>query len=62
MRRNDAPGRIKKEKRVEEQRKRAIPFLRGRPERETAIGADDITNLVIALYASKSLEEFLRKT
>lgn len=38
-----------------------IPKLTGRPERETAIGNDDIINLKIALETSKTLEEFLER-
>ena len=37
-----------------------IPFLGGRPQRETVIGLDDVINLVIALHTSDSLEELLR--
>lgn len=36
-----------------------IPFLEGRPKRETVIGNEDIINLHIALETCKSLEEFL---
>jgi hypothetical protein len=35
-----------------------IPFMRGRPARETIIGDDDISNLKIALATTKTLEEF----
>jgi len=35
-----------------------IPFMKGRPARETIIGDDDIYNLKIALETTKSLEEF----
>lgn len=37
-----------------------IPFLGGRPQRETVIGADDIMNLRIACNTKNSLEEFLQ--
>lgn len=36
-----------------------IPFLAGRPNRETVIGADDILNLKIALETAKSFSAFL---
>lgn len=36
-----------------------IPFLGGRPDRMTIISMDDITDLVIALNLTKSIEEFL---
>lgn len=36
-------------------------FLVGRPVRDTPISAEDITDLKIALYTSKSLTEFLSK-
>jgi hypothetical protein len=38
-----------------------IPFLGGRPKRETVIGKEDIINLEIALYTSASVQEFLEK-
>lgn len=37
-----------------------IPFLGGRPQRDTIIGADDIINLRIACNTKISLEEFLQ--
>jgi len=37
-----------------------IPFLGGRPERETIICEDDIMNLRINLNITNSVEEFLR--
>jgi hypothetical protein len=37
-----------------------IPFLEGRPKRETAIDHDDLLNLAIALNTCKTVEEFLR--
>jgi hypothetical protein len=36
-----------------------IPFLGGRPDRDTVIGKDDILNLVIALNETGSVNEFL---
>jgi hypothetical protein len=36
-----------------------IPFLGGRPERETIIDENDIINLKIALETSKNFKEFL---
>jgi hypothetical protein len=38
-----------------------IPFLGGRPKRETIIGKDDIMNLAITLNICASVEEFLAK-
>jgi hypothetical protein len=38
-----------------------IPFLGGRPKRQTVIGKEDILNLEIALYTSASVQEFLEK-
>jgi hypothetical protein len=37
-----------------------IPFLSGRPERESIIGKDDVMNLEITLHTSRSVEEFLK--
>jgi len=37
-----------------------IPFLSGRPNRETVIGQEDITNLLIALNTADSIETFYR--
>jgi hypothetical protein len=36
-----------------------IPFLGGRPNRETVISNEDILNLSIALSTAKSFENFL---
>ena len=36
-----------------------VPFLSGRPERETVISADDILNLRIALETVESFDLFL---
>jgi hypothetical protein len=38
-----------------------IPFLGGRPKRQTVIGKEDIMNLEIALYTSANVQEFLEK-
>ncbi|HUI94062.1 MAG TPA: hypothetical protein VLX68_17620 [Chitinivibrionales bacterium] len=38
-----------------------IPFLGGRPKRESIISKDEITNLEITLNTCKSVEEFLSK-
>jgi hypothetical protein len=38
-----------------------IPFLGGRPNRETVINMDDIVNLEILLNTTKSVDEFLNK-
>ena len=37
----------------------SIPFLGGRPPRDTIIGVDEILNLRIALYATDSVKSFL---
>ena len=37
-----------------------IPFLSGRPERETIISMDEIINLTINLNITKSVDEFLQ--
>ncbi len=36
-----------------------IPLFGGRPDRETVISGDDITNLMIALNTSASMAEFV---
>jgi hypothetical protein len=36
-----------------------IPFLKGRPKRNTAIGREDCINLEIALHTCKSVDELL---
>jgi hypothetical protein len=36
-----------------------IPFLKGRPKRETAIDRDDCMNLEIALNTCKTVDELL---
>jgi hypothetical protein len=38
-----------------------IPFLGGRPHRETVISEDDIMNLVISLNTAKSFEMFMEQ-
>lgn len=38
-----------------------IPFLSGRPEREKAIGENDIIDLKIALHTSGNVNDFLVK-
>ncbi len=38
-----------------------IPFLEGRPERDAPIGADDVTNLIIALHTARTLGELLER-
>lgn len=48
--------RMENARKVEE---KVIEFLGGRPERETVINDEDITNLKIALETSKTLEQFL---
>jgi hypothetical protein len=47
-----------KERRVELER---MEMFKGRPNRQTVIGYDDILNLRIALETSTSLEDFLTK-
>lgn len=42
-------------------REEYIPFLEGRPHRDSIISEDDITNLIIALNTAKSLEVFLEQ-
>jgi hypothetical protein len=39
-----------------------IPFLGGRPERQTVIRPDDIVNLKIILNTTDSVEELIKKT
>jgi len=39
-----------------------IPWFEGRPDRETAISQDDITNLNIALNTTSNLGDFLALT
>ena len=37
----------------------SIPFLGGRPKRDTVINSDDIANLNIALNMAKTFKEFI---
>ena len=39
----------------------SIPLFTGRPKRERAISQDDITNLVIALHTSKTIQQFIKE-
>ena len=41
--------------------KNYIPFLEGRPERDTVISSDDVLNLKIALNQSSTFEALLEK-
>ncbi len=56
---------MKEEKKLEKKRisrplvKKVIPFLHGRPSRESIIEDDDLLNLSIALNTCKSTEEFI---
>jgi len=59
MRKQGAPERVRGVSRTDDVR---IPFLAGRPKRTTAIGPDDLTNLVIAMHTCKTLEDFLDST
>jgi hypothetical protein len=38
-----------------------IPFLSGRPERETIINEDDLMNLEIMMNTTNSVEDFVQK-
>jgi hypothetical protein len=38
-----------------------IPFLSGRPERETVIAKEDLMNLEIVLNTTKTVEEVITK-
>jgi hypothetical protein len=38
-----------------------IPFLGGRPQRQTIIGKDDIMNLEITLNTCLTVDEFVKK-
>lgn len=63
MRKNGTPQKVSKEKSVVLQRvEMHIPFLAGRPQRETTIDHDDYTNLQIAFNTCRSLDEFLEVT
>jgi hypothetical protein len=37
-----------------------IPFLSGRPDRETVIGKDDLMNLAIVLNTAITVEDFIK--
>ncbi len=41
---------------------KTIPFLGGRPQRESIIGNDDIMNLLIACNTCSTLEDFFKVT
>ncbi len=62
MRRNEAAGRIKEKHSQAHSGALSIPFLAGRPKRDSVICSDDLMNLKIALATCKSLEEFLQVT
>ncbi len=63
MRKNGTPEKVSKEKTAVHQRvEMHIPFLAGRPPRESNINHDDCTNLQIAFYTSRTLDEFLEVT
>jgi hypothetical protein len=40
--------------------KARIPFLSGRPERDTIISVDEIINLTITINVTKSVDELLQ--
>jgi hypothetical protein len=46
---------------VQSSLKRYIPFMEGRPRRETPIDRDDVVNLEIALNTCKTVSEFLKQ-
>ncbi|HUI91351.1 MAG TPA: hypothetical protein VLX68_03795 [Chitinivibrionales bacterium] len=50
-----------KKETVQSSVKRRIPFLCGRPRRETAIDHDDSLNLEIALHTCKTVDELLKQ-
>jgi hypothetical protein len=39
-------------------KERTIPFLGGRPVRDSVITSDDIMNLIIACHTCRNLDEF----
>ena len=41
---------------------KTIPFLGGRPQRDSIINSDDIMNLIIACNTCSSLDEFFKVT
>jgi len=40
---------------------RRIELLKGRPNRQTVIGSEDVCNLLIALHKTESVEQFLER-
>ncbi|MBN1600523.1 MAG: hypothetical protein JW915_02890 [Chitinispirillaceae bacterium] len=59
MRKNGSPDSFSNPENFEVSFDQIIPLLSGRPERSTVINQDDTINLQIALYTSKTMEEFL---
>lgn len=59
MRKNGSPDNFSNPENFEVSFDQIIPLLSGRPERSTVINQDDTINLQIALYTSKTMEEFL---
>ncbi|MDR0308141.1 MAG: hypothetical protein LBI42_15100 [Chitinispirillales bacterium] len=59
MRRNEAVRRVRERSNGSEDRVSVIPFMAGRPERESVICADDLVNLKIALEVCRNFEDFL---
>jgi hypothetical protein len=59
MRKNGSPDNFSNPENFEVSFDQIIPSLSGRPERSTVINQDDYLNLQIALYTSKTMEEFL---
>lgn len=59
MRKNGSPDNFSNPENFEVSFDQTIPLLSGRPERSTVINQDDTINLQIALYTSKTMEEFL---
>jgi hypothetical protein len=61
MRKNSASEKVKKDKKSTDlpRTNSYIPFLTGRPRRDSNIDNDDLINLQIALFTSKTLEDFL---
>lgn len=43
-------------------KEKSIPFLGGRPIRDTIITSDDIMNLIIACHTCRNLDEFFSVT
>ena len=62
MRRNEAVRRVKERSGSSEDRVTVIPFMAGRPERESVICADDLVNLKIALEVCRTFDDFLTIT